>query len=161
MENWQVGLIIGVGLVLIACFIGVLWLLYRTWKSVKAQFGAGMAMVGALNERMALLEQARAGAQQFSKRGVEAREQYSNRRQAAIFEAIAAFKSGMKPQDILLAVAQKYPDVAVQIAQNPEVIMADVKRMGIMLPPEILQQLGQPPPATPPKEANKPAAEAI
>lgn len=153
MENWQIFAGFGVIVLLIACFCAILIFLFRTYKNVKAAFLAYGASVGVLNERMAALEIARVGAQQFAARGVQAREQYSARRQAAIFEAIAAYKAGNSPKDILIAVAQKYPDVAVQIVQNPDVVMQDIKRLGIDLPPELLQQLGQTPPKTPPEGA--------
>jgi len=156
VENWLIFVVFaGAGLGL-ACLAVLIVLIYRTIKAGMLQLALCVASAGQLESRMAALETARAGAQRFASSGLQAQVQYSQRRQAAIFEAIAAFKQGHKPQDILLAVAQKYPDVAVQLAQNPDVIMQDIKRLGISLPPELLAQLGPSPLATPPSPVKLP-----
>lgn len=146
MQNWQYFVLFAVSGLGLACCLAVFYVVYRYFMAAQLQ----LAQLGL---RMAALETARAGAQRFSSSGVQAQVQYSMRRQTAIMEALALFKTGQKPMDILIAIAQKYPDVAVQMAQNPDVILQDVKRMGLVVPPEFLASLGQNPPPKPPPEA--------
>lgn len=96
-----------------------------------------------VQERLAALEDARAGAQRFSAKGVEAREQYQGRRQEALLAALQAYQSGKKPQEVLMEVAKSYPDVAAQYAANPMLALQDIKKAGITLPPELLASLAK------------------
>jgi len=94
-----------------------------------------------LEERMAALEDAREGAQRFASKGVEAREQYQNRRQQAIMEGYKAYQEGKPPQEIVPNLLKSYPDVAAQYALNPMLLLQDTKKLGITLPPDFLAQL--------------------
>jgi len=91
----------------------------------------------------AQLTQARLNA--LSKSGVDARQAYRERRQAAIMEAVGLLQDakGKDLKELLLPVAAKYPDVAVQLMKNPQVLLDDIRKMGLTLPPEVMQQINE------------------
>jgi len=131
LESW---IIIGCFSVLGLAFVGLLAVLLWIYHRLGI-------MEAAAQTRIAALEGALEGSRRFSYLGNSAREQYSNRRQTAIVEALSMFNAGKKPQEILLNIAQKYPDVAVQVAQNPDVILSDIKKLGLNVPTELLAQI--------------------
>lgn len=127
MEIWQIfGLGLVVGLFVVCFFVVCLYalLLFRERQEFENR-----------------LEKVRMEA--LSKNGVAARDTYSQRRQAAIMEVANLLNAeGEKPniKDVLLKVAAKYPDVAAQAAQNPSIMLKEIKKMGLSLPPELLSE---------------------
>lgn len=134
---------------LVAAYYGI--------RRASAAIKAGEALLAGLQERMSALEEARAGAQKFARSGVEAREQYQARRQEALMAGLKLYQEAAGKADfkaILVKLAGEYPDVAAQYAANPLLVLQDAKKLGVSLPPELVQGFLSRQPSPSPQEQN-------
>jgi hypothetical protein len=115
VETWlkvALGAVVGTFVICLILGLGALAWLFRERQNYEAKVR---------DARLGVLSQA----------GVEARKKYSARRQMAILEAMSLIKDGKDVKEALMAVAQKYPDVAALAMSNPSLLLSEVKRMGL------------------------------
>lgn len=139
MDMISVGIGLLVGLLGIA-FLGLLILVAWFFRE-RQEF----------QERLAVEVQA-AKDGRLSSQGVNARAQYSARRMAALTDTARALNAeGADVKSVLMQMAMKYPDVAAQAMQNPAKLLEEVKRMGLLVDPAVMEQLqaAAPPPPAP------------